>query len=277
MTIEFRCPNGHRLSCPDEMAGRSAKCPKCATIVRIPEAGSTIQSSSDSGVAMPSVSDSNADHGEPDSEASGEGAATESKKEAAAAGGTQTIVFLCPNEHRLTAPATLQGKPGKCPHCGAKFLVPMLDQDEEEEPEVAPGSATGIENFMEEPGKEEAEESEEAAEEPAGMHFDLEELGFSEDEEEEPEDLDTAARDMARLFLQLWRQRTDLTEVEIQLKGGQVYKPHWYAPSLSRRSYGMFATEDANDSYALTVISWSAIDRITLRGLDGLPQGVFEG
>lgn len=274
MTIEFRCPNGHRLSCPDEMAGRSAKCPKCATVVRIPEAGSTIQSASDSGVAMPSVSDSNADHGDAGGDAA-EGATQEQQSAAPAKSSQTTIVFLCPNEHRLTAPVALQGKPGKCPHCGAKFLVPMLDQEEENE--AASGSATGIENFMEDSETEGDASGDAAEDEVAGMHFDLEELGFSDDEDDEQEDVDAAARDMSKLFVQLWRQRTDQTEVEIQLKGGQVYKPHWYAPSLSRRSYGMFATEDANQSYALTVIAWSAIDRISLRGLDGLPQDVFEG
>lgn len=39
-----------------------------------------------------------------------------------------TIAFVCPNGHQLNAPKTLAGKPGKCPKCGTKFLVPTLEE-----------------------------------------------------------------------------------------------------------------------------------------------------
>ena len=34
--IEFLCPNEHKIRCPDEKAGRQAKCPKCGVSFRIP-------------------------------------------------------------------------------------------------------------------------------------------------------------------------------------------------------------------------------------------------
>lgn len=34
--IEFLCPNNHRIRCPDEQAGRAAKCPKCGAKFVIP-------------------------------------------------------------------------------------------------------------------------------------------------------------------------------------------------------------------------------------------------
>ncbi len=34
--IEFLCPEGHRIRCPKEKAGRPAKCPKCGVGFRIP-------------------------------------------------------------------------------------------------------------------------------------------------------------------------------------------------------------------------------------------------
>jgi hypothetical protein len=37
MAIEALCPNGHKISCPDETRGRTAKCPKCAAPFRIPD------------------------------------------------------------------------------------------------------------------------------------------------------------------------------------------------------------------------------------------------
>lgn len=42
-----------------------------------------------------------------------------------------SIEFLCPNGHQLTAPAERAGKPGKCPKCGSRFVVPEADEDEE--------------------------------------------------------------------------------------------------------------------------------------------------
>lgn len=38
-----------------------------------------------------------------------------------------TIALLCPNNHKLFCPETLAGKRGKCPHCGATFRVPELE------------------------------------------------------------------------------------------------------------------------------------------------------
>src|SRR4029077_7759353 len=46
------------------------------------------------------------------------------------------IVFLCPNGHRLHGPAALVGRPGQCPHCQVRFLIPspedVPDDDEAE-------------------------------------------------------------------------------------------------------------------------------------------------
>ncbi len=49
---------------------------------------------------------------------------------APASGEQNNIAFLCPNGHRLVGPARLQGQAGQCPHCGARFLVPMLNEME---------------------------------------------------------------------------------------------------------------------------------------------------
>ena len=37
MVIQFLCPNGHKIHCPDDRAGKPAKCPKCGVKFRIPE------------------------------------------------------------------------------------------------------------------------------------------------------------------------------------------------------------------------------------------------
>lgn len=47
----------------------------------------------------------------------------------------ERIVFLCPKGHKLNCPASMQGRPGKCPHCGATFLVPKYEEEDEQEEE----------------------------------------------------------------------------------------------------------------------------------------------
>ncbi len=38
--IECLCPNNHKIRCPDDLAGRAAKCPKCGLRFPIPSNGS---------------------------------------------------------------------------------------------------------------------------------------------------------------------------------------------------------------------------------------------
>src|SRR6266700_2897485 len=157
MSIEFTCPNGHRLSTKDDDAGKMAKCPKCGAITKVP--GLNGAASKDSGVAAAVVSGSGkgiadkataAESGLSKSATSSSGvkaspsglglAAMGSIGPAAAANGAKlasetlaasaedSIVFLCPNGHKLNAPRRMQGHAGKCPHCGAKFRIPYVDE-----------------------------------------------------------------------------------------------------------------------------------------------------
>lgn len=45
------------------------------------------------------------------------------------------IRFTCPNGHRLSIKESAAGKPGKCPNCNSKFLVPELEDAEQAPPE----------------------------------------------------------------------------------------------------------------------------------------------
>ncbi len=113
MVIKFICPNGHQLSAPDDRAGKTGKCPKCETAF-----------------VVPGLDELNED--EPSDELDTREESAESGT-AAAGDRADVIVFLCPNGHKLNGPASLKGRPGQCPHCGAKFVIPG-DDDEEEEP-----------------------------------------------------------------------------------------------------------------------------------------------
>ena len=110
MALEFNCPNGHRIVCPEDRAGTEGRCPKCGVTVRIPVAGTAPTSAPVTAAPVPNA-----------------GAAGPEVAEV-------NIPFLCPNGHRLFAPKRLEGQAGQCPQCGARFLVPMesdLEQVEE--------------------------------------------------------------------------------------------------------------------------------------------------
>jgi hypothetical protein len=179
------------------------------------------------------------------------------------------IVFLCPQGHKLNAPSRLQGKPGKCPHCGEKFLVPVL----EEASEVS-GSGSFFGDML---GGEDAadalEPPAEAVQSPMDSGFNF---GYTPEDEFTADLLESGPQAMANLFARLWSQRGETGVVELYLKGGEILSPHWYAPQLSQHAYGMFAFQEQDGSHTMTAVHWDAIERIALRGMPELPAGIFE-
>jgi molecular chaperone DnaK (HSP70) len=59
------------------------------------------------------------------------------------------FTVICPNGHELSCPHSLQGKTGKCPKCGSRFVVPSLEDEpqwpdmEQTSDEPAADAATG--------------------------------------------------------------------------------------------------------------------------------------
>jgi len=117
MSLEFNCPNGHRIVCPEDRAGTEGRCPKCGVTVRIP-------SESTAPAKAPAANAAAAPSPEPGRDMQRGPEVPE-----------VNIPFLCPNGHRLFAPKRLEGQAGQCPQCGARFLVP-LESDMEEVEEV---------------------------------------------------------------------------------------------------------------------------------------------
>jgi hypothetical protein len=180
------------------------------------------------------------------------------------------IVFLCPNGHKLNAPASLQGKPGKCPHCGERFLVPMLD-----EPTEVNESAAFLDLLNDQTTAQPEPASTETPTDAAadsGFTF----VGLAPEDEFAAGLIESSAQAMANLFARLWGQRGETGVVDLYLKGGEILSPHWYAPQLSRHAFGMFAFREQDGSHTLTAVHWDAIERIALRGIRQLPEGIFE-
>ncbi len=234
MTIQFLCPNGHSIRCPEEKAGRAAKCPKCGVRFRIP-ALEEIQA----GLDEEDGDDARADSGQSVAE--------------------EQIEFLCPNGHRLNGPASLQGRPGQCPECGCKFRVPSYDDVPDESEEPTDQSQIGVGALAGE------SESDVKLETPDGP---------SEEQGEEPVELrsgDGAGRGLASLFPQLWAQRGQGAIVELHFADGQSLIPVRFAPASAQRSHGLFALQEDDGKFSLLAVAWSAINRVVVRKVGALP------
>jgi len=338
MTIEFACPNGHKLSCPDERAGRTAKCPKCQTPVKIPESiapptsnvadarqqspapGSSLSflgpMGTGSGPGAGQVETSYAffdEHAEgaapvesgskksdpkltgaaPVPSGSQIGSPTPGASVAAQAPERQ-IVFLCPNGHKLNGPARMAGRLGQCPHCGAKFQIPTLEQmtaiDTNEAAEEIEATPTGDNGAGAEfwPGEEPSNaESADGEPELAELIYSVEtgQAGVRESGEEladdapyyaDPDMADQDLHPLARLVMRLWEEREHGGIVELHLNGGVMIVPEWFEKQLSRQSHGLFATQAADGTVTMTAVPWDSVARVVIRGVVGLPDGMFE-
>lgn len=257
MPITILCPNGHKLTCPDSLAGKAGKCPHCAAKFRIPEksgipAGSgpkvnVVTGAAAAGAAPAVVAE--AAMAEPVAEASaaaqGEPEATGIRSLDADGAGEprdDEVVFMCPEGHHLCGPASLVGQPGECPVCHERFLVPSSEEDSEPAtPELQLSDLLA------------------SAEAPQGFSF----HGGDEGD----------AKGIGALFAELWKYRALGSAVELHLDSG-VLVPNGFAPESAALSHGVFTLAEPNGAATLSVIAWSTIQRINVRGLYSLPRGV---
>jgi hypothetical protein len=250
--IRFSCPNGHIITARDEHAGRENKCPKCGVAIVVPPASA--------------------------------GPGADGTEAAPAPGSDDTIVFLCPNGHRLHGPRSLEGRAGQCPHCGARFRVPSHDDPEEEEEgsRILVGATPGAGELAVQgiaPG-----DSGPKADEPF-FNFSFDdaprgERGSSVVADTPLIDTGSAQRGdhhpLAELFTRFWDEKSRGAFVELHLAQGAVVVPERYARDLSGGRYGVFAVKDADGTHTLTVVEWDTIARISVRRVSKLPRKLFD-
>lgn len=274
--IKFLCPNGHQLSAPENLAGKAGKCPKCGTAFMVPRPDEEDEGERSPPGAEPAAAPASGNGG-------AEATSGDSQKRATPAMGSGTgkavtgevFVFLCPNGHKLNGPPSLKGKPGQCPHCGARFHIPADDDLELPDEEVPTG---------------EAEEEEQPAGQTGGTgRFDFGGFGGprTAPQEDEEEFIEAVVEDpqvappppgpsgLGYIVSRLWEQRSEATELEIFLTEGEIVAPDEFSEVLSSSDYGVFAIQEGDGTFALTVIPWSAVRRVGMRKLDDLPPQLF--
>ncbi len=263
MTIEAVCPQGHKIRCPDDKAGKTGKCPKCGKPFKIP-AGNKADND----------------------------AVAEQQAEV-----DDTIEFLCPNGHRLSGPASLQGKPGQCPHCDERFIIPDYSEEDDEDSDEAangvPDSVTSETDEIDEMAAGAALQEIESLEEIDGAgelpEFDVGESVPVEDTDNAPTQIiegvpleaampggmQIGAHPMARTFEVLWSSRENGARVELHLNSGDTVLPDRYAAGASQQDQGIFGIKNDDGTYTVIAVTWDAVTRIAARGASQLPAEWF--
>jgi len=80
----------------------------------------------------------------------------------------------------------------------------------------------------------------------------------------------------ARLMDRLFREMEHGGIVEVHITGGSVILPEFYEPRWSVGSHGLFASRAADGTVTLTAVAWDSIQKIVVRQVEGLPDGMFE-
>jgi hypothetical protein len=274
--IEFLCPNEHKIRCPDEKAGRQAKCPKCGVSFRIPTPEEL--SVGVSTIAHAADGEQMAEVGAPaPTGAIGLSPAALAAAPAPAAHTTERqIEFLCPNGHHLHGPASLQGRAGECPECGSRFRIPVIDEPEvEPEPLLEPQLAGDAEIPLED------DFSLSSGVRPADGAEPLEFLQVLDGPATGPAGIPAAAgyvaagvHPLATLFVELWAARDEGSRVEVHLESGSIIAPDGYMKSHSMRDHAVLVSKDPDGRSTVTIVPWNSIARIILRALKEVPGEV---
>ncbi len=223
--LEFLCPNGHHIRCPVDQAGRAGQCPKCGVRFRVPSLDETTRA------------------------AENHQSAVETRE--------PQIEFLCPNGHRLHGPQRLQGRPGQCPDCGARFRIPAYD----EAPDDAP--ASGIHSGRIDGGA-------------SGILLDRRRENHAAGESRLMAMRALAIHPLAHLIERLWREQTGDTPLELVLASGETLRPRQFLKKHSQSTHGVFVVPQAEGSLAVHAIRWESIEQVRIRGLSEIPRDLAE-
>lgn len=236
--IAFTCPNGHRVIAAATLAGQRGKCSKCGAAVRIPgeTAGQARSAPAGRGAAKPSGPEPVFDGGKPE-EHEAAGDSDEARRAFEQVGAPSD-----PHADSQEGLFSGLGTTGDSHSSGTDF-VELSQQLSHSFHETAPPVV-----------------------EPAGP---------------EPPDIgqpdaSSSPNPTAALVARLFQEMEHGGIVEVHVTGGSVILPEFYEPRWSVGSHGLFASRAADGTVTLTAVAWDSIQKIVVRQVEGLPDGMFE-
>ena len=239
MVIEFLCPQGHKIRCGEDRAGKPARCPKCGVRFYVPGPDDSESSDSGSWATAPA-------------ETSNSPGSTGALKE--------QIEFLCPNGHRVWAPIALQGRAGQCPECGSKFHIPTLADYEDMPLDILPSEDSVVNldplTSLQNNGNSSSHAN--------GL---LSQSGVPVPLANSSNACDATARFLADLVADL----PEGAAVELLTTDGRKYVPCQLAKKLCDSTRLAFSAKADDNSHSLVVLPWPSIARIEVLGLKELP------
>jgi len=87
---------------------------------------------------------------------------------------------------------------------------------------------------------------------------------------------DATGNPTAALVARLFQEMDHGGIVEVHITGGSVILPEFYEARWSVGSHGLFASRAADGTVTLTAVAWDSIQKIVVRQVEGLPDGMFE-
>lgn len=252
--IRFTCPNGHPLAAPPARVGKTGQCPRCQARFVVPA------EAVDGDVSSESL-------------AGDERADTAAAAAAAPSNRGDRFAFLCPNGHKLHGSPALQGRPGQCPHCQSRFMIPRLEPSSEILAEPQMGPQWSLRDVTDDP-PEEGDDLAEYAEYPeyadAVVDHDVRLA-----DRPPPPPLAVSCHPLAQLLRRLWMESAGTGSWQLQLRGGNQITVESFSPELSQDEYGVFALPRTSAGHSICVIAWEQVEQITVRNLTELPDGGF--
>ena len=202
------------------------------------------------------------------------------------------IVFYCSNGHRVVVAAAMSGQRGKCSKCGVAVRIPASSQSAAVPPRPAEQQAGGADlataaepPASEEPSRVTTSESNVSATEFVELSHQLSDPHQVSDPGEQPPQEQFEAgqagaalpvNPTAALVTRLFQEKDHGGIVEVHIAGGSVILPEFYEPRWSAGSHGLFASRAADGTVTLTAVAWDSIQKIIVRQVNGLPDGMFE-
>jgi len=187
----------------------------------------------------------------------------------AAGGPAGKIVFECSNGHRIVVPAKMAGQRGKCSKCGTPVSIPAARG----KPAEASSQSGALDDLFAGLGDE--SDSQVSATEFVELPAEVGQVqsgGVVAEQGAEALHGHPTATLVARLFQEVEHGGI----VEIHVAGGSVILPEFYEFRWSAGSHGLFASRAADGTVTLTAVAWDSIQKIIVRQVNGLPDGMFE-